>query len=105
MLDYKQQGGLLLALNYQLSHFLRQKWVIRGKKGLCFLCSAKYIPSYRCNKAHLYQLVINPLTDTMELLNGVNSEEFQDCPEQLDVDDYEAHSSFSALSLHGLQDT
>lgn len=56
------------------------------KRSLYFLCSSKYTSGHRCTKAQLYQLVIDPMITSADMLPSPTTEEFQDCSDQLETD-------------------
>ncbi|KAG8495472.1 hypothetical protein CXB51_013116 [Gossypium anomalum] len=70
--------------------------VKRKQKGLCFWCRAKYQAGHKCVRSQLYQVLLDPLSDS-------EAEEFQECSDKLDenVSDEEASKS-PVISLHAL---
>lgn len=68
----------------------------RKQKGLCFWCGAKYQAGHKCVRFQLYQVLLDPLSNS-------EAEEFQECSDKLDENGSKEESSKSpVISLHAL---
>ncbi|KAG8490490.1 hypothetical protein CXB51_013599 [Gossypium anomalum] len=68
----------------------------RKQKGLCFWCRAKYQVGHKCFRSQLYQVLLDPLSDS-------EAKEFQECSDKLDENGLDKEASESpVISLHAL---
>lgn len=99
-------GGYSSAAGGQKDHvksFSQVEIDNRMRKILCFWCVTKCILSHKCAKLRKFHLVIEAQAKLEVEPKSSNSEEFQDCNEQLELGDQEPDSTSPVLSWHDLQ--